>query len=307
MNLLLAAAALTALLVTLGGVVCVTESGLGCPDWPGCYGRFYPPAHTDAIIEFSHRIVAALSSALILASAFIGLHRYRSIRWLSWPLATSIPLLGLVSFLGARTVLGGLSPAVAALDLGSALLVLTLVVVAATVTIMRQKEPDLPDQLSLKTPLARLALVCLLGVFLVLVSGVLVSESDSIVRCLGWPSDYLETIAAGGAETPAWPLLLRNITAGVVSILVGVFVVKVRRTSKVRPALNWIATGAGLALLTELLVGALMTVQGKQDLMLVAHVVAAVVFWVLSIVATVLTAMPPAAATDLSPEHQEST
>ena len=38
-------------LVILGGVVRVTESGLGCPDWPGCDGGIFPPLETKAIIE----------------------------------------------------------------------------------------------------------------------------------------------------------------------------------------------------------------------------------------------------------------
>ncbi|MCH8831890.1 MAG: COX15/CtaA family protein, partial [Chloroflexi bacterium] len=46
-------------LVVLGGVVRVTESGLGCPDWPLCQGRLIPPLETSAIIEYSHRLVAS--------------------------------------------------------------------------------------------------------------------------------------------------------------------------------------------------------------------------------------------------------
>ena len=46
-------------LVVLGGVVRVTGSGLGCPDWPLCYGKFLPPLEFTAVIEYSHRFVAS--------------------------------------------------------------------------------------------------------------------------------------------------------------------------------------------------------------------------------------------------------
>ena len=63
---------MTYLLITMGGIVCVTGSGRACPDWPGCYGRIVPLMRTDAVIEYLHRLVAALTSPFIIAAAVVG-------------------------------------------------------------------------------------------------------------------------------------------------------------------------------------------------------------------------------------------
>jgi len=54
--------------IALGGLVRVSGSGLGCPDWPLCHGRPYPPADLHAIIEYSHRAVGTVTGVLIIAS-----------------------------------------------------------------------------------------------------------------------------------------------------------------------------------------------------------------------------------------------
>jgi cytochrome c oxidase assembly protein subunit 15 len=77
-RLALAGAILAAVVVVLGAWVRLTDAGLGCPDWPGCYGHTYPQAAHDvgkAWHEMVHRYFAAtlvlvISMLLVWAVAF---------------------------------------------------------------------------------------------------------------------------------------------------------------------------------------------------------------------------------------------
>ena len=67
-RLSLAGAALAATVVVLGAWVRLTDAGLGCPDWPGCYGHIYPQADhnfSKAIHEMIHRYFASALGAII--------------------------------------------------------------------------------------------------------------------------------------------------------------------------------------------------------------------------------------------------
>src|SRR3970282_2418014 len=76
--LALAAAASAWALVCVGGIVRVTESGLGCPDWPLCEGRVVPAQEKEPMIETSHRWVAGLVTVLVVLVAVWAWLRYLS-------------------------------------------------------------------------------------------------------------------------------------------------------------------------------------------------------------------------------------
>ena len=56
---LVALIALSAIVLT-GAAVRLTGSGLGCPDWPKCYGKTVPPLEFHAVIEYGNRLITGL-------------------------------------------------------------------------------------------------------------------------------------------------------------------------------------------------------------------------------------------------------
>ncbi len=276
---------MTYLLITMGGIVCVTESGRGCPDWPGCYGKIFPPLKMDAIIEYTHRLVAALTTPFVVAAAVVGWRRYRSIRWVSWPSVIAMVCLFAVIGFGAQAVLNGLPPVIAAVDVGSALMVQALTLVTTVVAFSRRANPNWPARLSFDRPLARLALGALVGVFVVLVSGVLVAGNQSTARCLGWP-------LYGGrwalVDLRHWLQMTRRLIAGLASVLIVAVIVQAWRRRQGRGLIRRVATAVGVLFLIETFVGMLVSARGFGDFFSVAYVATAAALWALLVVLVVL-------------------
>src|SRR2546428_11564433 len=98
----------TFVLVVVGVVVRVTGSGLGCPDWPLCHGSPIPPLELPSLIEYSHRLSAALSVLLIVATTVAAWSWDRRDRQITGLASLAAVLVGPQSLLGAITV--GLAP-----------------------------------------------------------------------------------------------------------------------------------------------------------------------------------------------------
>ena len=129
-RLTLFATLLALIVVSFGAYTRLTDSGLGCPDWPGCYGTLSVPESIDQIekaqavypdspvevekawIEMIHRYIAGILGVMILVIAFMSIRLRDQINYsLKWPFF----LLGLVIFqaaLGMWTVTLLLKPAV---------------------------------------------------------------------------------------------------------------------------------------------------------------------------------------------------
>ena len=127
----MSAVAATLLLIAMGGVVRATDSGLACPDWPACYGRWIPPADLSMWLEHSHRLWAGVVMALVGALAVRTTARHRRYGWV-WCL--SVVAFGLVlvqAGLGAAVVLALLPPGLVATHLATSFLIVGCLIVVA--------------------------------------------------------------------------------------------------------------------------------------------------------------------------------
>jgi heme A synthase len=183
-----AAALATYLLIVLGGIVRITGSGLGCGDeWPVCHGRLIPSfADVPTLIEWSHRLAAAIVSTLVVVLAgLVWWERKRGVGSGEWvrPGTTSYVAFGLLVvqvLLGAITVRLHLPPWTIVLHLGTAMLLFAILLATAN-QLTPGASPGLPG--SANPPAAGAALL----VFLTVLGGALTANLGAATACVGFP------------------------------------------------------------------------------------------------------------------------
>jgi protoheme IX farnesyltransferase len=132
-KLAVAASIATYVLIVVGGLVRATDSGLGCPDWPACFGKWMPPPELHAWIEHSHRLVAALAVGPLVGA--VGLITVFTRRRRDRPLLVAAILAGILvilqALLGGQVVIQQLRAELVTAHLAMALTVLALTLVIA--------------------------------------------------------------------------------------------------------------------------------------------------------------------------------
>jgi heme a synthase len=191
-------ALLAAIVVVVGAWVRLTDAGLGCPDWPGCYGHLHPAelvgrvgeinaAYPDrpfdyhkALHEMVHRYIATALGLVIIGLAVLAFVNRRDP---AQPRLLPFALLGLVCLqgaLGAFTVTWRLTPLVVTLHLVGGLATLAILWWLSLV-------PERRDVKAAERPVRRLALVGLALVAAQILIGGWTSSNYAAVACSDFP------------------------------------------------------------------------------------------------------------------------
>jgi cytochrome c oxidase assembly protein subunit 15 len=200
-------AALTALilfltldLIVVGAFTRLTDSGLGCPDWPGCYGALSPAGahaeisaaqsaqpggpvtHAKAWIEMLHRYLAMAVGALILVAAAMAWRARAQLPHSPWWATATLLWVLLQGAFGKYTVTLKLYPAVVTLHLLGALVLLALLV------LQHESFRARPLRLPGAGPGPRQVALVLAAVLLQIALGGWVSTNYAVLACQGFPA-----------------------------------------------------------------------------------------------------------------------
>src|SRR6266550_5053578 len=196
------AAIFTYLLIILGAIVRITGSGLGCGEhWPLCNGKLLPPLDLPTLIEYGHRLVAAAVSVLVTALAAYAwwLRKGAGSRERYTPGRTAYVALGLLVvqvLLGAITVKLSLPPWTVILHLGTAMLLLATLILAAKLTPGASPGNTEPPITRGSRP-GSVGIVALVLGFVTVLFGALTANLGAASACLGFPLCNGQVIPTG--------------------------------------------------------------------------------------------------------------
>ena len=174
--------------VVMGGVVRVTGSGLGCPDWPLCHGSVIPPWELSPWLEYTHRLSAAVSGIFTFIMTITAFKLYGRLNIYTYLVLLASILLMIQAILGAYTVLSELRPIIALIHTAVGTSLIGVLTIIAAITL---KPTWIQQGVSVNSQLHRFKyLMAVLGVatFILIISGAYVTRTEGApLACVGMP------------------------------------------------------------------------------------------------------------------------
>jgi heme A synthase len=271
----------TYLLIVLGAFVRASGSGLGCPDWPLCYGQPVPPGHAPGIIEYSHRVFGAFTSLLIVSTVVLWIRAWGARRLTVGGGALIGTLLATQIGLGALVVKLELPPFMVMVHLGMAMLLLALLIgIAALASPAPRRDwiEAVPGDRFLRMVIGAVA-----SVYLLILLGALVRASGASWACAGFPLCNGELLPFG--ENRLTDLhLTHRLFAYLVAIHLAMTVARAVRHERGVPAVPRAAWLVAAGAVAQILVGITAVSTNVPPATQVLHVAGAGAVWASTII-----------------------
>tara|TARA_Y100000996_G_scaffold48321_1_gene33184 strand:- start:429 stop:1382 length:954 start_codon:yes stop_codon:yes gene_type:complete len=181
--------------ISLGSAVRLTGSGLSCPDWPLCYGLWFPDQEKLSMIsdvnyefyqimlEWIHRFNAAIFITPLTLIVFIIGFKLNNSDINQKTLYAILVFLAVQGLIGGFTVFDRNSPWSVAIHLGFALILLLLVIRVFMQSLNLNLDISFPK---IKGKLSTL-IISIVFIMLTMLMGAIVSKSGSSLACDIWP------------------------------------------------------------------------------------------------------------------------
>ncbi|QIP17596.1 heme A synthase [Spirosoma aureum] len=258
------------LLILAGGIVRGTGSGMGCPDWPKCFGRWVPPTELSQLppnyqeiygaklkgevefnavktwIEYANRLLGVLSGFFVFATLIASVPYLRRDKAVFIGSVVAFLLIGANGWLGSRVVATELAQYMISLHL-----FLAILVVFSLLFVFIRSSPPHPIKNETQA-LGSLLLVTMLLTLGQVLLGTIVRETlDEAVKRLGYDqrSNWIGSLD--------WAFYIhRSFSLVVLALHIGV-IYQLRRFSK-NEWLSGIATSLVILVLVEIATGVIM-------------------------------------------------
>ena len=219
--------AITYFLIMVGGLVRASGAGLGCPDWPRCFGSWIPPASAADLppqfdpslfnptlmwTEYLNRLLGVTVGFLILATVVSAWRHHRRKPRILWTCVAALLLTGFQGWLGGRVVAHELAAWIVTVHMIVALVIVQLLLYATVRTWPQQERTAVPLLLPVALTIATMAQIGIgtqvrEAVQAAIDSGVSRSEALASIGELDHLHRYAAILVLGGAIALAFWLL----------------------------------------------------------------------------------------------------
>ncbi len=279
--------ATTLALVVVGVIVRATESGMGCPDWPFCYGQAIPPLGDFAAwAEWTHRLIAAVVGLLVLGVAVLAVLDHPDRLSILVPSLGAVALVGFQAWLGEETVrLGNSGPSVTA-HLATALGVVGLL----TFLLVRGGYPARMAGRGASQRFTLLAVFTAAAVYALLLFGSNVTSLDASLVFPDWPLMGGALVPPFAAMAPAAQVLavtqaLHRYVAVIVGVLLAATWLAAWRGQRANRAVFRLVTVAAVLYPLQAVIGAFQIWTQLAPWTQTLHVALAAFIWVAAVAA----------------------